>query len=407
MLWSKFHIATITLTFLIILLMAAFAHGEIYRYVDKNGVWHFSPVPIDQRYRLFNDKPGKNESPSLERSPNQEIRDAQNALKKLGYDPGEVDGIFGKMTRNALEHFQRDAGLEITGQLDEQTKLRLGLPLQAPVEGSKSPEVLKYELMLVDVDGNPIEGVKIDYKLKDGPKVFKDSTYITKSDGKLSENLSATHKFNYSFSTIEYEASKTGFYSKNGAFFIYKLRGKLLKNKYETIVLTRPTDYFNQAFFSMLSDSQLKEDILKVINLIMLQKFSSESILEVHSVNLAPFKGNNFLQFKFLNLNVYNSLKLDKYDVGKRLFDKVIRKVLSPLNENLSEFSQLYGYDLTVISHTKSFIDKHAKEQPIQYRFMIPKKAVKAYKNKDISGQQVLDTSVILMDDERIELKLQ
>ena len=202
-----------------ILLMAAFAHGDIYRYIDKNGVWHFSPVPTDPRYKLFiRSSPHKNESPSLERSANQEIRDAQNSLKKLGYDPGEVDGIFGKMTRNALENFQRDAGLEITGQLDEQTKLRLGLPLQAPVEGSQSTEVHQYELMVVDVDGNPIEGVKIDYKLKNGPKILKNNTYITKSDGKLSENLCATHKLEYSFSIIEYKASKTGFYSKNGAF---------------------------------------------------------------------------------------------------------------------------------------------------------------------------------------------
>jgi len=38
---------------------------------------------------------------------------------------------------------------------------------------------------------------------------------------------------------------------------------------------------------------------------------------------------------------------------------------------------------------------------------MIPEKIVRQYKNKDISGQQVLDASVILMDGERIELKLQ
>ena len=113
---------------------------------------------------------------------------------------------------------------------------------------------------------------------------------------------------------------------------IYKSDNKLQKTKYETIMLIRPTDYFNKDFFSTLSDLKLKEKILKVINLIILQKFSSESILKVHSVNLVPFKDNNYLQFKFMNLSVYNSLKLDKYDVGKRLFDEVIRKVLSPLN---------------------------------------------------------------------------
>ncbi|MFO7602161.1 MAG: lytic transglycosylase domain-containing protein [Candidatus Desulfacyla sp.] len=29
------------------------AQGEIYRYVDKNGVWHFTNVKTDSRYRIF------------------------------------------------------------------------------------------------------------------------------------------------------------------------------------------------------------------------------------------------------------------------------------------------------------------------------------------------------------------
>lgn len=29
------------------------AHADIYRYVDKNGVWHFTNIKTDSRYRLF------------------------------------------------------------------------------------------------------------------------------------------------------------------------------------------------------------------------------------------------------------------------------------------------------------------------------------------------------------------
>jgi len=29
------------------------AQGEIYRYVDKNGVWHFTNIKTDSRYRIF------------------------------------------------------------------------------------------------------------------------------------------------------------------------------------------------------------------------------------------------------------------------------------------------------------------------------------------------------------------
>jgi len=60
-----------------------------------------------------------------------------------------------------------------------------------------------------------------------------------------------------------------------------------------------------------------------------------------------------------------------------------------------------------VIGYTKDFTEEYSTAKPIEYRFMIPENVVRKYKNKDISGQQVLNASVILMDDERIELKLQ
>ena len=79
---------------------------------------------------------------------------------------------------------------------------------------------------------------------------------------------------------------------------------------------------------------------------------------------------------------------------------------MNPLTDHLGNSKEFYGYDLTVFGHTKSFADKYATSQ-IVYRFLIPKKTVNKYKQKNISGQQVLDSSVILMDDERIDLKLQ
>ena len=72
---------------------------------------------------------------------------------------------------------------------------------------------------------------------------------------------------------------------------------------------------------------------------------------------------------------------------------------------SLSEL--FYGYDLSVTGHTKSFAEETAVSEDIEYRFMIPESIVSKYKDKDISGQQVLDSSIILMDDERVEFRLQ
>ena len=47
------------------------------------------------------------------------IANLQRALRRLGYDPGPVDGIPGARTRGAIRAFQADAGLPVTGQLSE------------------------------------------------------------------------------------------------------------------------------------------------------------------------------------------------------------------------------------------------------------------------------------------------
>ncbi|WP_455221408.1 peptidoglycan-binding domain-containing protein [Kaarinaea lacus] len=48
-------------------------------------------------------------------------------LLNKGYNPGPIDGLMGKKTRKAIENFQWDAGLRITGELDDATRKSLGL----------------------------------------------------------------------------------------------------------------------------------------------------------------------------------------------------------------------------------------------------------------------------------------
>ncbi len=62
------------------------------------------------------------------------IRDVQARLTALGYDPGPVDGMMGPKTRNAIERFQRDTGLERTGD----PSLRLLKNLDAAVKTAAS-----------------------------------------------------------------------------------------------------------------------------------------------------------------------------------------------------------------------------------------------------------------------------
>lgn len=64
---------------------------------------------------------------SVAREYNPTVDSAQKRLTDIGYNPGVVDGIWGKKTENALKKFQRDKGLSVTGNLDEATKKKLGV----------------------------------------------------------------------------------------------------------------------------------------------------------------------------------------------------------------------------------------------------------------------------------------
>ena len=71
-----------------------------------------------------------------------QVRQLQQALNDNGFDAGEVDGVFGARTRAALSRFQSKAGLQPTGQMDQQTLALVGLSGQAqqPAAAPAAPD---------------------------------------------------------------------------------------------------------------------------------------------------------------------------------------------------------------------------------------------------------------------------
>lgn len=73
-------------------------------------------------------------------------RQVQQQLQSQGYDVGQVDGMWGPRSRQALMDFQRDQNIRSTGRPDQQTMAALGLEpsasqqAQTPEGGSRQQE---------------------------------------------------------------------------------------------------------------------------------------------------------------------------------------------------------------------------------------------------------------------------
>ncbi|OFZ73770.1 MAG: hypothetical protein A2W04_00655 [Betaproteobacteria bacterium RBG_16_64_9] len=66
----------------------------------------------------------------------QTVREAQQALKDKGHDPGPIDGMWGPQTQQAVKEFQEKEKLQASGRLDQRTLSALGIQEGASAAGA-------------------------------------------------------------------------------------------------------------------------------------------------------------------------------------------------------------------------------------------------------------------------------
>ena len=87
------------------------------------------------------------------------VSEMQSRLKEWGYYSGEVDGIFGSETEEAVKSFQRKNGLEADGRVGPATLTALGLPTGQQGEGAESGDLaLLARLISAEARGEPYTG---------------------------------------------------------------------------------------------------------------------------------------------------------------------------------------------------------------------------------------------------------
>lgn len=87
----------------------------------------------------------------------EEVRKIQQKLKDLGYDVGNVDGIFGLQTQKAVLEFQRKNGLNADGIVGQLTLSALGISTVSGGQNQSSAELLA-RVISAEARGEPYTG---------------------------------------------------------------------------------------------------------------------------------------------------------------------------------------------------------------------------------------------------------
>ena len=87
------------------------------------------------------------------------VSEIQTRLKNWGYYNGAVDGVYGSQTEKAVRWFQQKNGLNVDGQVGDQTLAALGMSVSGESGGGSSGSLdLLARLISAEARGEPYEG---------------------------------------------------------------------------------------------------------------------------------------------------------------------------------------------------------------------------------------------------------
>ncbi|WHY85409.1 S41 family peptidase [Neobacillus novalis] len=125
----------------------------LYKWLTPDGNWiHKKGIKPDVAIKqpaIFATHPIQVEKTLVEDMNNEQIKNAQEILKGLGFEPGRTDGYFSAETTMAVKGFQQDKGLTPTGEIDAKTAVKLEEAAMKEMKKEKNDLQLQMALKLI------------------------------------------------------------------------------------------------------------------------------------------------------------------------------------------------------------------------------------------------------------------
>ena len=130
----------------------------------------------------------------------------------------------------------------------------------------------------------------------------------------------------------------------------------------------------------------------------------------IKSLLIAEYKNNNYIGIDIDYPIVFNSEKSSRYENVRDIIDAVIRGVAKIMDTNFYHWC-VSGFKIEVHAERRSFINSRMKRydpsaEVLNLNIYLLKDMVHKYKEDNITGQHLIDSSIVLLNGERIDVKM-
>jgi hypothetical protein len=95
------------------------------------------------------------------------------------------------------------------------------------------------------------------------------------------------------------------------------------------------------------------------------------------------------------------------YDAASMTFNEIVKKLAKKLSTDFKKQDEIEGFIFNVTYTNKDFLENYDVPRIVTNEFILPKDACRRYADLDITNQDLINQSIVLVDGERISLNLQ
>lgn len=306
---------------------------------------------------------------------------------------------------------------------------------------SQETTLHKYKLIVQDINGNSMDKKRIKYSIMsdlfNSQKIIKHDEAITSATGEVVITAEIPIEWEYSgyedvdelfegqpqfSSMLLYEIKDSTHFPITGQLKSYRGGVATYSSSYydskqewydltmkeyqvDILILASKEDYFVKNFSNSKDGKKYKKNLERLLDYLIINKIPETISLKYSSIYFEQFRKQSFLSLSFKSNSVYNSNRLSEYDIVKKLLDENVYSLIKNVNDFISFEKNKIGLCINIDFYSESFLEKNSSPKKYQVNFYFGDDVLKKYLIKDISRQELLSKSTVLLNEDKIDIK--